>query len=97
MRYRPGSIGFGPKDGALLEIVGTATRITHTQLFEMASLKYIENVRRVFNWRIKRLLQHAMMRKGKSPIPWLRPSVLDYQTWDCRPRKSVYTPRVGVR
>lgn len=65
MRYRQGSIGFGPKDGALLEIVGTATRITHTQLFEMASLKYIENVRRVFNWRIERLLQHAMMRKGK--------------------------------
>jgi hypothetical protein len=65
MRYLPGSIKLGMKDGGLLEIVGTATRITHDQLFQLAKLKSIEKTRRVYEWRVERLVTHDLLRQSK--------------------------------
>ncbi|MGH9631152.1 MAG: hypothetical protein ACRD7E_22840 [Bryobacteraceae bacterium] len=66
MRYITGSINLNSKDGALLEIVGTATRITHRQLFEMAQLKRIETERRVYDWRVRRLVTHALLKRDRT-------------------------------
>ncbi len=65
MRYLPGSIELGKKDGGLLEIVGTATRITHDQLFQLAELKSIEKTKRVYDWRVERLVTHDLLRQSK--------------------------------
>jgi hypothetical protein len=74
MRYRAGTIKLSPKDGALLKIAGTATHITNGQLFELARLKSIEHDRRVYNWRVERLVQHDLLRnqeplyRGSDPV-----------------------------
>src|SRR5687767_5959957 len=66
MRYISGSISLNLKDGGLLEIVGTATRITHRQLFEMARLKRIETERRVYDWRVRRLVTHSLLKRDRT-------------------------------
>ena len=66
MRYIPGSISLSAKDGGLLEIVGTATRITHQQLFELARLKLIEIKKQVYDWRVRRLVTHSLLKQDKT-------------------------------
>ena len=66
MRYITGSISLSAKDGRLLEIVGTATRITHQQLFELARLKLIEVKKQVYDWRVRRLVTHSLLKKNKT-------------------------------
>ena len=66
MRYITGSISLSAKDGRLLEIVGTATRITHQQLFELARLKLVEINKRVYDWRVRRLVSHSLLKRDKT-------------------------------
>jgi hypothetical protein len=58
------------KDRELLEIVATAKWITHSQLSEMASVSRIEDNRKVFEWRVRRLSQCGLLKKQ-------RPAFLD--------------------
>ena len=61
MRYLRGSISLRDRDRDLLHFVADARYITHTQLFQLARLKAIEFDRPVFNWRVRRLVNHGLL------------------------------------
>jgi hypothetical protein len=64
MRYHKGSVGLNQiKDKAILHFVADARFVTRWQLNSLAFLEYREINRRVFNWRIQRLVKAGLMRK----------------------------------
>jgi len=67
VRYLKGSISLRDRDRDLLHFVADARYITHTQLFQLARLKAIEFDRPVFNWRVRRLVNHGLLRKQVVP------------------------------
>jgi hypothetical protein len=70
MSKHPTAPKMNGKDRELLDIVATAKWITHSQLFEMASISRIEDNRKVFEWRVRRLSQCGLLKKR-------RPAFLD--------------------
>lgn len=68
MRYQKGSLGLnGLKDTAILRFVADSGCVTHGQLARFARMDYGEWNRRVFNWRIRRLVSHHLVRKQVVP------------------------------
>lgn len=64
MRYVKGSIDLNSsQDGTLLESVLRSRHVTHGQLWEFLHLKTREHRRRIFNWRVSRLVQHGLITK----------------------------------
>ena len=64
MRYQKGSVGLNDrKDKAILTLVADSRYVTHSQLFGLADADFVESNRRVFNWRLRRLVQHGLVRK----------------------------------
>jgi len=68
VRYQKGSIGLNDrKDKALLGFVADSRYATHSQLLQFANLDDFEFRRRVFNWRVQRLVRHGLLRKQILP------------------------------
>ncbi len=62
MGYVKGSIDVSSsQDGLLLELVLRSRHITHTQLWQFLQLKTGERRRRIFNWRVLRLVRHGLI------------------------------------
>jgi hypothetical protein len=62
MGYVKGSIDLSStQDGILLEQVLRSRHATHDQLWQFLQLKTRENRRRIFNWRMLRLVQHGLI------------------------------------
>ena len=62
MGYVKGSIDLSSmQDGLLLEQVLRSRHATHDQLWQFFQLKARENRRRIFNWRMLRLVQHGLV------------------------------------
>jgi hypothetical protein len=69
MRYQKGSIGLNHiKDKAILHFVADSRYVTRWQLNSFALLDYCELNRRVFNWRLQRLVETGLMRKQIVPF-----------------------------
>jgi len=68
MRYHKGSVGLNPKkDKAILHFVADSRYVTRSQLSSFVLFEYCELNRRVFNWRIQRLVDAGLMRKQIVP------------------------------
>jgi hypothetical protein len=65
MSNRPAAPKLNDKDRELLEIVATAKWITHSQLSEMAFISRIEDDRKVFEWRVRRLSHCGLLKKQR--------------------------------
>lgn len=64
MAYLKGSLGINPwRDIPLLRQILHSTVISHTQLFRFMSLGHYETRRDVFNWRLRRLVEHGMVKR----------------------------------
>ena len=64
MAYLNGSLGINPwRDIPLLRQILHSTVISHTQLFRFMSLGHYETRRDVFNWRLRRLVEHGMVKR----------------------------------
>src|SRR5438067_12850530 len=64
MGYVKGSIDLSStQDGLLLEQVLRSRHATHDQLWQFFQLKTRETRRRIFNWRMLRLVQHGLIRR----------------------------------
>jgi hypothetical protein len=75
MRYQKGSIGLNDrKDKAVLGFVADSRYTTHSQLLQFAELDAFEFRRRVFNWRVQRLVRHGLLRK--QIVPYLNGEAL---------------------
>lgn len=62
MGYVKGSIDVSSsQDSLLLELVLRSRHITHTQLWQFLQLKTGERRRRIFNWRVLRLVRHGLI------------------------------------
>src|SRR5216684_1254932 len=62
MGYVKGSIDLSSmQDGLLLEQVLRSRHATHDQLWQFFQLTARENRRRIFNWRMLRLVQHGLV------------------------------------
>jgi len=68
MRYQKGSIGLHErKDKYILSFVTESRYVTHSQLLDFARTAFIESDRRVFNWRIRRLVHSRLVHKQVMP------------------------------
>ena len=68
MRYQKGSISLNDrKDKTILSFVAESRYATHSQLLDFADLDGFEVRRRVFNWRVQRLVRHGLVRKQILP------------------------------
>ncbi len=64
MAYLKGSLGINPwRDIPLLRQILHSTVISHTQLFQFMSLGHYETRRDVFNWRLRRLVEHGLVKR----------------------------------
>jgi hypothetical protein len=64
MRYARGSIKLNrDRDIALLQRIFRSEFVTHSQLFELTQLETPERSRDGFNWRLRRLASHGLVRK----------------------------------
>lgn len=62
MRYRKGGIDLkSPQDTFMLQTILRARHISHEQLWRLVQCKTREDRRRVFNWRLKRLVDHELV------------------------------------
>jgi hypothetical protein len=69
VRYQKGSIGLtNPKDKAILNFVADSIYVTHWQLHAFLMLDQSEGNKRVFNWRIRRLVRRGLVRKQVLPF-----------------------------
>jgi hypothetical protein len=69
MRYTKGSLSLNQsKDKAILRFVADSRYVTHSQLFDFTTLDCPELNRKVFNWRIGRLVRKGLVRKHVLPI-----------------------------
>ena len=68
MRYSKGSIALGQEhDYPLLRQVVRSQFVTHSQLFEIMKHGGYERDRRVFDWRLRRLVTHGVVLKLQTP------------------------------
>ena len=75
MRYDKGSVGLNhKKDKTILHFVADSRFVTRSQLNSFALFEYCELNRRVFNWRIQRLVEAGLMRK--QIVPYLNGEAL---------------------
>ena len=75
MRYQKGSIGLNDhKDKGILTRVADSPYITHSQLFELLWADLIESNRKVYNWRVRRLVARGLLRK--QVVPYLNGEAL---------------------
>ena len=75
MRYHKGSVGLNQKkDKAILHFVADSRYVTRSQLSSFVLFEYCEPNRRVFNWRIQRLVEAGLMRK--QVVPYLNGEAL---------------------
>jgi hypothetical protein len=64
MRYQKGSFALNSRqDKAILSFVADSRYVTHSQLFEFTWIDHQAFDRRVFNWRIRRLVRGGLVRK----------------------------------
>ncbi len=62
MGYVKGTIGLSSsQDAALLQQVLRSRHVTHDQLWQFLQLRTQEKRRRIFNWRVSRLVQHGLV------------------------------------
>ena len=87
MSNHPTAPKMNGKDRELLDIVVTAKWITHSQLSEMASISRIEDNRKVFEWRVRRLSQCGLLKKQ-------RPAFLDRKILYSITREGIYALEV---
>lgn len=52
----------------MLTLVADSRYVTHSQLFGLAEANFVESNRRVFNWRVRRLVKHGLIRKQVIPF-----------------------------
>jgi hypothetical protein len=73
MRYRKGGIDLSsPHDTFLLQTVLRARHSSHEQLWEFMQYKTSEDRRRIFNWRLKRLVDHELVhRRSAASRSWV--------------------------
>jgi hypothetical protein len=75
MRYQKGSISLNEqKDKGILTRVADSRYITHSQLFELLWADLVESNRKVYNWRIRRLVTRGLLRK--QVVPYLNGEAL---------------------
>lgn len=68
MRYPKGGIDLrSPQDTLLLQQVLRSRHVSHEQLWEFMQHKAREHRRRVFNWRMKRLVDHELVLRRSTP------------------------------
>ena len=68
MRYRKGGIDLkSSQDALLLQTVLRSRHVSHEQLWEFMRYEGRENRRRVFNWRLKRLVDHELVVRRSTP------------------------------
>jgi hypothetical protein len=87
MSKHPSAPKMNGKDRELLETVATAKWITHSQLSEMASISRIEDNRKVFEWRVRRLCQCGLLKKQQ-------PAFLDRRILYSITRDGIYALEV---
>ena len=69
MRYQKGSVALNNRqDRAILSFVADSRYITHSQLFDFTWIDHQGFNRRVFNWRIRRLVRSGLVRKQVLPF-----------------------------
>ncbi len=74
MSYVKGTIDLSSRqDAVLLEQVLRSRHVTHDQLWQFLQLQTHETRRRIFNWRVSRLVRHAFIVRTAT--------ALDEQTW----------------
>jgi len=62
VRYRKGGIDLkSSQDTILLQTILRSRHVSHEQLFQFLQYKAREHRRRVFNWRLKRLVDHELV------------------------------------
>jgi hypothetical protein len=73
MRYPKGAIDLrSPQDTLLLQQVLRSRCVSHEQLWDFMQYKARECRRRVFNWRVKRLVDHELLlRRSMSNRSWV--------------------------
>src|SRR5919201_6282745 len=73
MRYPRGAIDLrSPQDTLLLQQVLRSRCVSHEQLWEFMQYRARESRRRVFNWRVKRLVEHELvLRRAMSNRSWV--------------------------
>ena len=68
MRYRKGGIDLkSSQDTLLLQTILRSRHVSHEQLWQFVHLKAREHRRRVFNWRLKRLVDHDLVVRKSTP------------------------------
>ena len=68
MRYPKGGIDLrSPQDTLLLQHVLRSRHVSHEQLWEFMQIGAREHRRRVFNWRMKRLVDHELVIRRLTP------------------------------
>jgi len=68
MRYRKGGIDLkSSQDTLLLQTILRSRHVSHEQLWQFVQLKAREHRRRVFNWRLKRLVDHDLVVRKSTP------------------------------
>lgn len=69
MRYWKGSISLSPtRDYPLLRQVLRSGFVSHNQLFDFLRLDYIASSRNAFNNRVRRLVQHGLLARLRTPL-----------------------------
>lgn len=73
MRYRKGGINLSSsQDTFLLQTVLRSRHVSHEQLWDFMQQQAREHRRRVFNWRLKRLVDHELVvRRSTANQPWV--------------------------
>lgn len=68
MRYRKGGIDLkSSQDTLLLQTILRSRHVSHEQLWRFVQFKAREHRRRVFNWRLKRLVDHELVVRKSTP------------------------------
>ena len=68
MRYRKGGIDLkSSQDTLLLQTILRSRHVSHEQLWQFMQCNAREHRRRVFNWRLKRLLDHELINRRSAP------------------------------
>ena len=68
MRYRKGGIDLkSAQDTLLLQTILRSRHVSHEQLWDFMQYKARQHRRRVFNWRLKRLVDHELVVRRSTP------------------------------
>ena len=68
MRYPKGAVALkSSQDTLLLQQVLRSRHVSHEQLWEFMQHKAREHRRRIFNWRLKRLVEHELVVRRSEP------------------------------